>query len=118
MRFWQIYMERFSVGFTVGRYGTTIKKKERDELKEIVENIQAYTGMMVPMDVEIDIKESNNGGSVQFQKAIDAYNVYMARSVLVPDLLGFSAKPTGSYAPVGQAIDRGMRAARLRVSKV
>jgi len=97
-RFWAIYLERLAGGFITASFDGTVSEKERDNLKNVLNRMSAKTWIMHPEGVTIDVKESSGTGGAIFQNAVNAMNIYMARTVLMPDLLGFSAKPTGSYA--------------------
>lgn len=99
-KFWVMYLERFGSPFTVGSYDAgKITGEALTALKSIIKNIQQTTAIAIPKDIEIDLKESIGRGPDQYDKAIDKFNINMARALLIPDLLGFS-KPIegGSFA--------------------
>lgn len=98
LRFWDIYLERFAGGFVVGRYKLPIKKEDHDNVKKIIKNIQNRTGILIPENYALELIEAGGRGAESFENSIKQKNISMARAVLVPDLLGFSEKPTGSYS--------------------
>jgi SPP1 gp7 family putative phage head morphogenesis protein len=98
-RFWAIYLERLAGGFVDASFTSAVSSAERENLKSILNTLSAKTSIMHPDTVTIDLKESNGTGGVNFERSINAFNIYMARTVLVPDLLGFSSQGSvGSYA--------------------
>jgi SPP1 gp7 family putative phage head morphogenesis protein len=98
-RFWAIYLERLAGGFIDASFTSAVSAAERENLKKVIDTLSAKTSIMHPDTVTINVKESNGTGGVNFERSTNAFNIYMARTVLVPDLLGFSsAGSTGSYA--------------------
>jgi len=97
-RFWGIYGERTASGFLDAAFNGKVTAPEQEELKKMLKGAASGTWFMHPEDVTIDLKESNGAAGQTYPQAIDRFNIYMARRLLTPDLLGFSAKPQGSYA--------------------
>lgn len=97
-RFWAIYGERTASGFLDAAFDANIGQKEQEKLKKMLGGISAATYMMHPDGIVVDLKESNGVAGDTYPKAINNFNIFMSRRLLTPDLLGFSAQPTGSYA--------------------
>jgi len=97
LRFWLIFLERLAGGFVVAKH-EHLDDKQRSNLKDIIDHISGKTSIMIPNTVDISVFESNGVGGSVYRDSIDSFDIKMARSVLIPDLLGISAKPTGSYA--------------------
>jgi len=94
IKFWNIYLERFGSPFIVGTVPPNTSKADKDKLQDILKNIQAKTGITVPEGVKIDLK-SQSTGATDFERAIDKHNMMMARSLLIPDLMGLSGAKIG-----------------------
>jgi len=97
-RFLAIYLERMASGFVDASFDETVTSTERENLKKMLEGISAKTWMMHPSGVTVNIRESSGTGGATFNNSISLMNIFIARTLLTPDLLGFSAKPSGSYA--------------------
>ena len=99
-RFYAIYMERYASPFVVGRYPNGTNPDEIARLHELVKKVQITTGMTLPEDIKLDIVETSKDASEAFERAIDHYNLRMARAILVPDLIGTAGAKTegGSFA--------------------
>lgn len=102
IKFWNIYLERHGSPTAVG----TIPKdliKEQENVKKALKNLQSKTSITVPEGITIDLLEASEKGGDGFEKAIDKYNTLIARSMLIPDLLGYSgAKTSGGSYSLGQ----------------
>ena len=99
IKYWNIFLERFGNPHIVITVPGSISEADKNTLDEIIKNLQAKSGMQVPEGTQVDIKGSPTGAT-DFEKAVDKYNGMIARSMLVPDLIGI-AGPTiagGSYA--------------------
>jgi SPP1 gp7 family putative phage head morphogenesis protein len=70
-----------------------------DDLLTIIKNFQTKTALVMPDAVELEFLEAKTNGDV-YVKAINMFNMFIARSILIPDLLGFSGSETssGSFA--------------------
>lgn len=99
MKFWNIYIERYATPPLIGWYPPGADETTKSDLLEILEDIQVKTAMRVPEGIRIEPLEVNLTGADIFTKAIDFRDRAIAKSVLIPDLLGMStSKTTGSYA--------------------
>ena len=100
IKFFAIYVERYATGTMVGKYPKNYTAGEVTEFHNIIKSIQNATAIAMPDDAVIDIIETGRDASDIYLKGIDYYNMQIARSILVPDLLGISGAATkgGSYA--------------------
>jgi len=98
IKFQNIHLERHAHGFvwakvTEGNLTTT----QKDALQDALDNITLNTAMQVPYNVELDTVQPLRTDA--YDKAIIQYNSAIARSMLVPNLLGLSEQgPHGSRA--------------------
>lgn len=99
-KFWNIYLERFGMPTVMGSYPQAMVQ-HKDILKKILKNIQAKTSIVKPDEFIVELlQQTGKGGETDFQKAINHYNMTIARKMLVPDLVGFGGDEIsgGSYA--------------------
>lgn len=99
IKFWNIYLERFGNPFVVATFPGNLGKADKDKLLDILKNLQAKTGITVPEGVNIEVL-SPSSGTTDFEKAVNIYNSQIARSLLIPDLVGVGGSETsgGSYS--------------------
>lgn len=100
IKFWNIFLERFGSPTVIGTYKAGMIQHKED-LKQVLKNIQAKTSVVIPEGVEIDLLAAGEGkGQSGFEQAINKYDSMIARKMLIPDLMGFSGSETGggSYA--------------------
>ena len=100
VKFFAIYVEKLASGTVVTKYPKNYTGSEITKLHDIVKSIQNATTLALPDDTVLDILEMKRDASDIYLKGIDYYNMQIARSILVPDLLGISGTATkgGSYA--------------------
>lgn len=100
IKFWNIYLERFGSPLGVGKYDANrTSQAQIDQFINVLNNLQAKTSIVLPADLEISFVEATKGGE-GFERAIDKYNMLIARKMIVPDLMGLGGSETGggSYA--------------------
>ncbi len=99
IKFWNIYLERYGSPTVVGTYGPNMIQHKED-LKKVLKNIQAKSSITIPEGVLLDLLEKTGSGETDFERAIQFFNMSIARKMLIPDLLGFGGKETqgGSYS--------------------
>lgn len=99
IKFWNIYLERYGSPLSVGKYTAATTEQQRSDFRDALNNLQAKTSMMLPPGFEVEFVEATKGGD-GFERAIDKYNMLIARKMLVPDLMGLGGSETGggSYA--------------------
>jgi SPP1 gp7 family putative phage head morphogenesis protein len=90
-KFWNIWIERIAGGFTVikpSQDAPNLSPGEKQDLNSLVRNIQKMTAVRLPVGYELD--NFNAEDTSAFEQAIGSKNRGIARSILVPNLLGFS----------------------------
>lgn len=99
-RFMAMYLERFAGPTVIGRYTPTMGNDEITKLNDALKSIQNSTTLTIPEDAQVEFTQANRDSNETYIKAINLCNTMIARSVLVPDLLGMSGERTsgGSYA--------------------
>jgi len=106
MRFHAIFLERFPAPIVIGYYPPGTDQTTQDDLLEILEDLQINTAATIPEGIRIEFKEVGRVSSEIYTKAIDKRDTMIARSVLIPELLGFTDRgTTGSYALGKKQID-------------
>jgi len=96
IRFRNIFNERFGMPTVVGKYPKGANKTDRENLKKVIKNIQAKTGISIPDNVVIELLEATRRGTADYQPAIENYDKAIAKSILIPNLLGFTEMKFGS----------------------
>jgi SPP1 gp7 family putative phage head morphogenesis protein len=98
---WLMYLERFQGGFIVAKrvsddapsFGT----QDYLELQRALNSVKSLSSMILPKGVEVDVEFPASTDA--FEKAVQAADIAIARSMLVPNLLGLThAGQTGSYS--------------------
>ena len=100
IKFLNIYLERFA-GVTVkGEYAQGSSTQEIDELFKALKSIQQSTTLLLPKDSPIEFLQPVKDSSAIYKTALDMYNTWISRALLVPDLMGLSGAQTsgGAYA--------------------
>ena len=94
------YAERFAGATIVGRYGPSWEQSEVSRLQATLESFQNHTVATVPEDAAIEFLETKKDSSDQYIRLLNHLNTWIARALLVPDLLGVSGEKTagGSYS--------------------
>lgn len=101
MDYWMTFGERLAGGFAVAststeanlRYGS----QEWSYLEDAINNLSSVNGMILPPGVTLDLKSP--ASSDFYEKAVEFFDLGIARSLLVPNLLGVShTGQTGAYS--------------------
>ncbi len=98
MKFHSMALERFAMGTRIGKY-PRFMQNEKAKIQDLLDSIQAATSITIPDDIQLEILESAGNGIMAYERAISLHNTAIMRSVLVPDLLGYTDRGgSGSYA--------------------
>lgn len=99
-KFHAIYLERFASPTPVARYPRNWDENEIAKLQTVLKSIQQTTSLAVQEGTLLEFIQANRDSSETYIKALDYYNMHIARALLVPDLLGISGDKTsgGSFA--------------------
>jgi len=100
VRMFAIYAERFGTPTTVGKFPKNYGANEIAQFNTILKSIQNNTTLAIPDDALVEFVQATRDGSDVYTKGMDMFNTWIARSILVPDLLGISGEKTngGSYS--------------------
>ncbi len=96
-----LYLERFGQPIAHGKYPANYTDDDRKRLLKALKNLQASTSIVTPEKTQIEIINAASSGNFDgFDKAIDKFNLMIARGLLVPDLIGLGGGQTsgGSFA--------------------
>jgi len=100
VKMWAKYGERFGTPTVHGKFEDNANKEDIKAFLDIMRSMQNNTVLATPKSAEIEFIFAGKEASDLYDNAIDKFNLWIARSVLVPDLLGLSGSKTegGSYA--------------------
>jgi len=97
IRFYNIFLERHASGFIWAKVKGTLIGNEKNNLEDLLNNISARMAAHLPD--KIDLQQFQPVRTDAFEKAIALHDKAIAKSILVPNLLGLSEQgETGSYA--------------------
>ncbi|MCH7476722.1 MAG: DUF935 family protein [SAR324 cluster bacterium] len=97
LKFWNIYLERMAAGFVHGRITGPLTPAEREELKQVMKNLNTQTSVITPSSVELKMVTAPTTDAFEF--AVAARDKAIAKALLVPNLLGFSEQGrVGSFS--------------------
>jgi len=104
IRFYNIFLERHASGFIWAQVDGELIGDEKTNLESLLNNISARMAAHVPKKIEL--KAIQPVRTDAFEKAIALHNRAMARSILVPNLLGLTEEgQTGSYSQSQTQLD-------------
>jgi len=100
IKFWNIYLERFGMPTHKGKIPRAAGEADKNVFIKMLKNIQSKTALTIPEGFEIELLQVAASRTTEYESAINRYDTMIARSVLVPDLIGISGSQTsgGSYA--------------------
>ncbi len=98
-RWYSIFIEKAGSPVPIGKYHTSATEQARIDMFNTLKRFQTKTAMVIPKEFEVDFLEAKSSGEV-FIKGINLFNMFIGRSLLIPDLLGFQGSETsgGSYS--------------------
>lgn len=98
-KFFTISLERHASTKVFGKYPANWSEQQKQDFYDHLKGIQFGTVVVAPNGSEIEFPNTP-GASEVYKQAIDLYNMQIARSILIPDLLGVGGTETkgGSYA--------------------
>lgn len=99
IKFYSIFLEKAASPTPVARYDKNMPQAAVDDIFNALKKLQTKTALAIPKDIELLFMESSNQGDA-YLKGIDLFNMFIGRSLLVPDLLGFQGGQTkgGSHS--------------------
>lgn len=97
IKFQNIHLERHAGGFIHAKVEGSLNPTQQTNLENLLKNISARTGAMVPSSVTLG--QFNPMRTDAYDRAIAQHDKSIAKSILVPNLLGLSEQGnTGSYS--------------------
>lgn len=102
LKLWALHLERFGSGIPVatrvaGENGAAYGTPEYASLQRVMENFKAHTGIILPPGFTAEVLFPTS--TDQFEKALQYHDLAIAKSQLVPNLLGLShTGQTGAYS--------------------
>lgn len=99
-KFFNIYLERYATPTLVGKYKPSYTATDIQRFFDTLKSLQNNSTAVFPEEVLVDFVQPSRDSTDAYYKAIDKYNMQIARAILVPDLLGLSGGATegGAYA--------------------
>jgi SPP1 gp7 family putative phage head morphogenesis protein len=97
-KFYNGYLEKFGSPTLKITYPQGASPGLMSKIEEVLKNFVGGQGIKIPEGLKAELLEAMRQGQAGYDRAIDIYNTAIARSLLVPDLLGFTGKEAGTYA--------------------
>lgn len=99
VKFYAIYLEKAASPTPVGKYDSNVPQEAVDDIYDALRKLQTKTALVVPDAIDLEFLEADDKGST-YKNGIDLFNMFISRSLFVPDLLGFGGSETtgGSFS--------------------
>lgn len=94
VKFYAIFCEKAASPTPVAKYDKNATQEAKNKVFDALRRLQTSTAMLVPEGFEIEFLECKTSGEV-YQKAINLFNMFIGRALMIPDLLGFQGSETG-----------------------
>lgn len=94
IRYYGIFLEKAASPIPVGKVEKSTSQAIRDKILTILKNFQTKTAIVIPKEMEVEFLEAKSAGEA-YSKAINIFNMFIGRSLFVPDLLGLTGSETG-----------------------
>ena len=101
IKFWNIFLERYGMPPAVGKFTKIMENPTQDKaaLEKVLKRLQSASSIVVPHGVELDFPSIKGRGAMSYETAVKAHDMAIARSLLIPSLLGVTEQgDTGSYS--------------------
>lgn len=97
IKFHNIFLERAASGFVWAKVNGQQTDTQRSRLKQLINNISVRMGAIVPGNVDLKVEQPRQ--TTAYERALSQHDKSIAKSILVPNLLGLSEQgSTGSYS--------------------
>ena len=99
IRYYAIFLEKAASPTPVARYDKNAPQSAVDAIHTAIKSFQSKTALTIPKEIEVEFLESKSNGEA-YEKAISIFNMFIGRSLFIPDLLGLHGAQTsgGSYS--------------------
>lgn len=94
VKYFAIFLENAAGPKPVARYDKNAPKKAIDDIFNAIKSLQAKSALAIPKEVELEFLEAKNTGEA-FEKAVNIFNLFISRALVLPDLVGLSGSQTG-----------------------
>lgn len=94
VRYYAIFLEKAASPTPVARYDKNAPPEAVTDIFNAIKSFQTKTALAMPKDIEVEFLESKSAGEA-YDKAIAIFNMFIGRSLFVPDLLGLHGAQTG-----------------------
>lgn len=94
IRFYAIFLEKSASPIPVARYEKNAPQSAINKIHDIIKKFQTKTAITIPKEIELEFLEAKSAGEA-YSKALNIFNMFIGRSMFVPDLLGLSGSETG-----------------------
>lgn len=100
-RWYAIFIEKAASPLPIAQYDKNLitNPQEVNDIHEAIKKFQTKTSLTLPDYFKVQFLEAKSTGDA-YIKGINIFNMFIGRSLLIPDLLGFQGSETsgGSYA--------------------
>lgn len=99
-KYYAIYLEKYASPTPVGTYKVNALEDQVDDLFDALKKLQNSSALVIPDVISnLEFLEASGDGAV-YINGITLFNMFIGRSLFLPDLLGFQGGPTtgGSQA--------------------
>jgi len=96
IKFWLIFLEKFGMPTAVGSYDTTASDSDKMALLSATRAIQTDSGIIMPKDMALELKEAARSGTPDYKTLFDAMNAAIQKVVL-----GQTASTQGTAGKLG-----------------
>src|SRR3990167_42749 len=94
VKYYGIFMQSQAKATPVARYDKNAPQQAITDIHNAIKRFQATTALTIPKEIEVDFIESKSNGEA-YSKALNIFNMFIGRSLFIPDLLGMSGSETG-----------------------
>ncbi len=93
-RFYAIFLENAAGPKPIAKYDRRAPQVVVDDIFNAIKKLQTKSALVIPKDFEMDYLETSNSGEA-YIKGINLFNMFIGRSLFIPDLIGFTGGETG-----------------------
>lgn len=99
IRYQAIFLEKHASPMPYAQYDPDMPNDAVDDIFTALKKVQAATALAIPKGIDLSFLETTNKGE-SYEKAINLYNLMIGRSIMLPDLIGFTGSETsgGSFS--------------------
>jgi len=98
-KFYAIYLEKAASPIPIAKYDKSLPDDKVTDLHNILKRFQARTSAVIPKEIDVEWLQANGNGEA-YIKGINLLNMFIGRSLFVPDLVGLQGSETagGAYS--------------------